>query len=63
MKRKTRTQKEEAGTRKPKNSGYAGKLARRRKEAEKLGLPKNTPYPVMHNNCRCPLCQPGLIAE
>ena len=57
MKRKTRAQKEEANTRKPKNSKYAGKLAHRRKEAEKLGLPKNTPYPVMHNDCKCPLCQ------
>lgn len=57
MKRKTRTQKEEANTRKPKNSKYAIRLARRRKEAEKLGPPKNTPYPVIHNSCERPLCQ------
>ncbi len=60
MKRKTRKQKVDANTRKPKSSKYARKLARRRKEAEKLGLPKNTPSPVMHNDCRCPLCRPDL---
>jgi len=62
MKRKTRTQKEETNTRKPKSSKYALKLARRRREAEKLGLPKNTTYPVMHNECRCPLCLPDQSA-
>lgn len=49
MKRKTLAQKREANTRKPKSSKYARKIARRSKEAEKLNMPKNTPYPVMHN--------------
>ena len=44
-KRKTRTQKIKDGE--SRKSKYGAKIKRRAQEAQKAGLPKDTPYPVI----------------
>ena len=50
-KKKTKAQKiKDSGGKPSGNSKYALKIAKRRREAIKLGLPPNTPYPILKLN-------------